>query len=78
MTGEPTRPFPASYNVDVKEFMPVAKGAVSLVTKAMANQEWESLLGLVDPESSGKQTYREMTKVTVNQPGSQNPAMANN
>merc|ERR1719481_1807398 len=43
MTGEPTRPFPASYNVDVKEFMPVAKGA-------MANQEWESLLGLVDPE----------------------------
>merc|ERR1719423_439304 len=50
MTGEPTRPFPASYNVDVKEFMPVAKGAVSIVTKAMANQEWESLLGLVDPE----------------------------
>merc|ERR1719419_949397 len=50
MTGEPTRPFPASYNVDVKDFMPVAKGAVSIVTKAMANQEWESLLGLVDPE----------------------------
>merc|ERR1719342_707163 len=50
MTGQPTRPFPASYNVDVEEFMPVAKGAVSVVTRAMANQEWESLLGLVDPD----------------------------
>ena len=44
MTGQPTRPFPASYNVDVEEFMLVAKGTVSVVTRAMANQGLLSIL----------------------------------
>ena len=49
-TGKPTRPFPASYEVNLDEFTPAAISAVSMVTRAMAEGEWETLTGLVDDQ----------------------------
>ena len=48
ITGKPNRPLPASYNVDVEEFLPGAISAVSVVTNAMAEDDWEALPGLVE------------------------------
>ena len=48
ITGKPNRPLPASYNLDLEEFLPGAISAVSVVTNAMAEEDWESLPGLVE------------------------------
>ena len=48
ITGKPNRPLPASYNLDLEEFLPGAISAVSVVTNAMADDDWESLPGLVE------------------------------
>merc|ERR1719158_262302 len=58
MTGKPVRPFPASYEVKLDEFTPAAISAVSMVTRAMADGEWETLTGLVDD-----QCIREMKSI---------------
>ena len=58
MTGKPVRPFPASYEVKLDEFTPAAISAVSVVTRAMVDGEWESLTGLVDD-----QCIREMKSI---------------
>ena len=50
MMGKPNRPLPASYNVDLEEFLPGAISAVSVVTNAMADDDWESLPGLVESQ----------------------------
>ena len=48
MSGKPNRPLPSSFNVDLEEFLPGAISAVSVVTTAMAEDDWESLTGLVE------------------------------
>ena len=48
ITGRPNRPLPDSFNVDLEEFLPGAISAVSVVTSAMAEDDWESLSGLVE------------------------------
>lgn len=48
ITGRPNRPLPDSFNVDLEEFLPGAISAVSVVTSAMAEDDWESLPGLVE------------------------------
>ena len=48
ITGKPNRPLPPSYNVDLEEFLPGAISAVSEVTGKMAEDDWDSLSGLVE------------------------------
>jgi len=43
-------PFPPDYNLNLMEFLPAAREAVSLVTVAAAEGDWDSLEGLVTPE----------------------------
>ena len=47
LSGKPNRPFPDSYQVDLDSFTPAAISAVSMITEAMSNQEWDSLEDLV-------------------------------
>lgn len=50
MTGKPNHPFPPEFNVDLEgEFLPGAKAAVSVVTRGVAEADWEALEGLVSP-----------------------------
>ena len=48
LAGQPNRPFPDSYQVDLDTFTPAALAAVSMITEAMARQEWDSLEDLVE------------------------------
>ena len=48
ITGKPNRPLPPSYNDDLEEFLPGAISAVSEVTGKMAEDDWDSLPGLVE------------------------------
>ena len=48
ITGKPNRPLEDSFNVDLEEFLPSAISALSMVTSAMAEDDWETLSGLVD------------------------------
>ena len=50
VSGQPNKAFPSSYEVNIDEFVPGAIGAVSVVTEAMSQQDWDSLSGLVSYE----------------------------
>ena len=50
LSGRPNRPFPDSYQVDLDSFTPAAISAVSMITEAMSNQEWDSLEDLVQDD----------------------------
>ena len=54
MRGKPNIPFPSSYQVDLDTFTPAALSAVSLITEAMADQQWDSLEGLVEENCRGR------------------------
>ena len=47
LSGKPNRPFPDSYQVDLDSFTPSAISAVSMITEAMSQQDWDSLEDLV-------------------------------
>jgi len=48
MSGQPNRPFPDSYQVNLETFSPAALSAVSVITEAMSHQQWDNLEDLVD------------------------------
>ena len=62
LTGKPNRPFPDSFQVDLESFNPAAVSAVSMITEAMANQDWESLEDLVHDDC-----VVELRKIITNQ-----------
>ena len=50
LSGKPNRPFPDSYQVDLDSFTPAAISAVSMITEAMSQQDWDSLEDLVQED----------------------------
>ena len=73
ITGLPNRPFPESYQVDLDTFKPAALSAVSMITRAMSEQQWDTLEGQLDEgclESLRSiiqdQTYEENKLVQLN------------
>ena len=50
LRGSPMAPLPSSHGLDLEEFLPSAREAAGLVTRAAVEGDWEALEGLVEPD----------------------------